>query len=40
MANQPNILYVFADQMRASALGCMGDERVQTPHLHSLAQQG
>ena len=30
MTDRPNILYVFADQMRASALGCMGDERVYT----------
>ena len=40
MTDQPNILSVFADQMRASALGCMGDERVQTPHLDDLAAQG
>jgi arylsulfatase A-like enzyme len=40
MPDQPNILYVFADQMRASALGCMGDERVHTPHLDRLASQG
>ena len=40
MSSQPNILYVFADQMRASALGCMGDERVHTPHLDRLAAQG
>lgn len=38
--SQPNILYVFADQMRASALGCMGDEAVHTPHLDELAAQG
>ena len=31
MTDRPNILYVFADQMRASALGCMQDEPVQTP---------
>lgn len=40
MADRPNILYVFADQMRASALGCMYDEAVQTPNLDRLASQG
>ena len=40
MADQPNILHVFADQMRALALGCMGGERVQTPHLDRPAAQG
>jgi arylsulfatase A-like enzyme len=33
-------LYVFADQMRASVMGCMDDEAVQTPHLDRLAAQG
>ncbi len=36
----PNILYVFADQMRASAVGCAGDEPVRTPHLDRLAAKG
>jgi arylsulfatase A-like enzyme len=40
MPARPNILYVFADQMRASSLGCMGDERVRTPNLDRLAAQG
>ena len=40
MTNKPNILYVFADQMRASAMGCMHDERVHTPNLDRLAAQG
>lgn len=37
---KPNILYIFADQMRASALGCMHDEPVHTPHLDRLASEG
>lgn len=37
---QPNILYIFADQMRASAMGCMHDEPVQTPNLDRLAAEG
>jgi arylsulfatase A-like enzyme len=37
---RPNILYVFADQMRASTMGCMHDEAVHTPNLDRLAAQG
>jgi arylsulfatase A-like enzyme len=37
---KPNILYIFADQMRASVMGCMHDEPVQTPNLDRLATQG
>ena len=32
-AQRPNILFVIADQWRASALGFAGDPNVQTPHL-------
>lgn len=37
---KPNILYIFTDQMRASAMGCMGDELVHTPNLDRLASEG
>ncbi|MCF7975939.1 MAG: sulfatase, partial [Phycisphaerae bacterium] len=37
---RPNIVFVFADQMRAHALGCMGNAEVITPHLDQLASQG
>ena len=40
MPTQPNLLFVFADQYRASALGCMHDENVKTPHLDQLAAEG
>jgi arylsulfatase A-like enzyme len=40
MPDQPNILYVFADQMRGSAMGCAQEEQVHTPHLDRLAAQG
>ncbi len=36
----PNIVFVFADQMRASALGCLGIENVKTPNLDRLAKEG
>jgi arylsulfatase A-like enzyme len=40
MAEQPNILFLFADQMHAFALGCMGHPQVKTPYLDKLAAQG
>jgi len=38
--NRPNIVFVFADQMRACAMGCMGNEQVITPNLDKLAAGG
>jgi arylsulfatase A-like enzyme len=35
----PNIVFVFADQLRAQATGFGGDPNVQTPHLDRLAAQ-
>ena len=37
---RPNILYVFADQHRASAIGAYGDPNVRTPALDAFARQG
>ncbi|NLF31433.1 MAG: hypothetical protein GX591_11185 [Planctomycetes bacterium] len=34
---RPNIVFVFADQMRAQATGFAGDPNVRTPHLDALA---
>jgi len=36
----PNILLITADQLRYDALGCAGNELVQTPHLDALAKSG
>jgi arylsulfatase A-like enzyme len=36
----PNIVFVFADQMRSQVLGCYGSRQVPTPHLDSLARDG
>jgi arylsulfatase A-like enzyme len=33
----PNLLFVFPDQMRGSALGFLGEEPVRTPHLDQFA---
>ncbi len=37
---QPNIVFIFADQMRAHAMGCMGNDQVITPNLDKLASEG
>ena len=37
---KPNIIYVFADQLRYSALGCNGNTDIQTPNFDHLAQEG
>ena len=37
---QPNVIYVFADQWRASDLGYAGNRDVQTPRLDQLAEEG
>ena len=36
---RPNIVYLFADQMRASATGHAGNPDVKTPHLDRLAAE-
>jgi len=36
---KPNVVYVFADQLRADVVGCYGGE-VHTPHIDALAQEG
>lgn len=37
---RPNVLFVFADQLRYSALGSSGNRIVRTPNLDRLASQG
>jgi len=37
---QPNILFVFADQLRPDVLGPYGGTNIATPHLDRLASQG
>ena len=36
---RPNILFILPDQLRAQALGCMGNPDVKTPHIDKLAAQ-
>lgn len=37
---KPNIVYVFADQMRNCSMGCMGNPDIKTPNMDKLAKQG
>ena len=39
-ARRPNVLFVFADQMRDMAMGCAGNGDVRTPNLDRLAMEG
>ncbi|AQQ71831.1 Arylsulfatase [Limihaloglobus sulfuriphilus] len=36
----PNVVVIFIDQLRSFALGCYGNETVNTPHIDNLARQG
>lgn len=40
MAERPNVLFLFTDQMRGSAMGCMGDRMARTPVLDRMARDG
>ncbi len=39
-AKQPNIVFVFSDQQRYSALGANGNDVIQTPVIDAMAAQG
>ncbi len=38
--NKPNLLWIFADQLRHHALGCNGDPNSKTPNIDRLAAEG
>jgi arylsulfatase A-like enzyme len=40
MSKQPNLIYVFADQLRYQSCGFAGDTKAQTPHIDRFAAQG
>ncbi len=40
MAEQPNIIMILCDELRADALGCYGNPIVQTPNIDRLAAEG
>jgi len=37
---RPNIVFVFADQMRSQVLGCYGNRAVPTPNIDAMAEAG
>jgi arylsulfatase A-like enzyme len=37
---KPNILFIMPDQLRAQALGCMGNADVRTPNINRIASEG
>jgi arylsulfatase A-like enzyme len=39
-SSQPNVLVLFADQLRRNALGCYGNPDVSTPYIDALAARG
>ena len=40
MPNTPNLVFVLADQLRASSLPVYGESQIDTPHLDRLASEG
>jgi arylsulfatase A-like enzyme len=40
LRSRPNILFIFADDQRADALGCAGNPYINTPIIDNLAQTG
>ena len=40
MADRPNLLFVFADQLRAKSLPLYGENQIETPNLDRLASEG
>ncbi len=39
-ANEPNILFILADDQRADALRCAGNSYINTPNIDNLAENG
>ena len=40
MSKRPNILLIYADQMRYDAMGCAGNPVIKTPQIDRLASEG
>ena len=38
--SKPNVLFLFADDQRADALGCSGNPYIRTPNIDKLAERG
>jgi arylsulfatase A-like enzyme len=40
MPDRPNVVFVLCDQLRAEAVGCLGNDQVATPAIDRLADEG
>ncbi len=40
MSDRPNILFVYPDQMRYDAMGCVGNPVIKTPNIDRLSAEG
>ena len=40
MSNRPNVLFVLADQLRATSIPLYGEHQIETPHLDRLTAEG
>ena len=40
MAEKPNVLFLFADQLRAASLPLYGETQISTPNIDRLAREG
>ena len=39
-ADRPNVLFLFADDMRPDCIGALGNPVIKTPHLDELVRRG
>ena len=37
---QPHIIFIMTDQQRGDAIGCAGNDRIITPNIDALAEDG